>query len=156
MATYLPSKNTEIIFPPFDVSLMFLTMLSKTGYFSVERILKWEIIAFLNNYKIFFKKFTICKSASSYSFIFWIWWRPRCCWRYVFWSWNNQSIHKYSYIQHFIQNLLTFFNVYSKLPIVIFEGARVDSSHGHSPLHSSLISKPGFLQFSNSISQDSE
>ena len=44
----------------------------------------------------------------------------------------------------------------SKLPIVIFEGASVDLSHGHSPLHSSLISKPGFLQFSNSISQDSE
>ena len=51
---------------------------------------------------------------------------------------------------------MLFLNVYSKLPIVIFEGARVDLSHGHSPLHSSLISKPGFLQFSNSISQDSE
>ena len=50
----------------------------------------------------------------------------------------------------------SFFNAYSKLPIVIFEGARVDLSHGHSPLHSSLISKPGFLQFSNSISHDSE
>ena len=45
IATYLPSKNTEIIFPPFDVSIMFLTMLSKTGYFSVEKTLKWEIMA---------------------------------------------------------------------------------------------------------------